>query len=112
MLLPPRPTSNLERQRQFRARNPGYDVRRKAARRAALKDAVAQYLAGLATAHEPLALSAPVEPIATPVRTAPLALPAPADLPVVPGMNALPLFIAVEPQRVPVHAAPIRPRAA
>lgn len=80
-----RPTSNAERQREFRKRNPGYEARRKAAQRARTKafleamraaeraKAAEQAAAAETVAlpspavviqpHKQLALPAPVEPL-------------------------------------------------
>jgi hypothetical protein len=80
--------SNAERQALFQKRHPGYDARRKARQRAAEKRAVAM-------AAEPLALP---EPAASPVSRAVLMLPAPAVVPVLPGMNTI--------ERTPAAAEP------
>ena len=75
ILLPFRPTSNSERQRRFRERNPGYYGRlrrRKGAR-----------LQALDPAHAAASASASA-------RAQPLMLPAPVDMPLFPGINAIP----------------------
>jgi hypothetical protein len=72
MLLPFRPTSNTERQRQFRERNPGYygrlHRRQKAEidARLAAKALAAAEVAVTVTRREPLMLLAPVEMIEIP----------------------------------------------
>lgn len=83
MMRPLPPTSNVERQRLFRLRHPGYYARVNARRRAGHKAAVQLSLAAaraLAVGREPLLLPAPVKlleipginaiPAAMPVRTA------------------------------------------
>jgi hypothetical protein len=90
MLKPATPMSNAERQRRFQAAHPGYDRRRKARQRAGLKAygerKKAERLAA-AAAGEPLALPEPA--VTPPVERVMLALPAPAVVPVLPGLNAL-----------------------
>src|SRR5688500_11360566 len=72
------PVSNTERQREFRERNPGYYARIQAKKRAACKARVAAMLdAQRATA----ALLA---------KSRQLMLPAPVELFVIPGVNAIP----------------------
>lgn len=88
MLLPHRPTSNYERQRQFCERNPGYYARLKRAQRAREKAAWEAHVAAMveqanATKPEPLMLPAPVEQI------------------LIPGMNAIPTSLPVR-EAVPV----------
>ena len=68
------PTSNTERQREFRRRNPGYYGRLHAQRRARVK-ALAAHRAAIA---QLLA-----------VKPTPLMLPAPVEIPVIPGMNTI-----------------------
>src|SRR5687768_14335559 len=72
------PVSNTERQRQFRERNPGYYARIQAKKRAASKAHVAAIRAAERAAAAMLAKSRQ------------LMLPAPVELPVIPGMNAIP----------------------
>lgn len=85
MLHIPGPTSNIERQRQFRERNPGY-YRKYSARRRQLRKAAQANLAALLQAqtekHEPLMLPAPAETIEISGMTMSSALPAPSPLPV------------------------------
>jgi hypothetical protein len=87
-----RPTSNAERQREFRRRNPGYYGRLHAKRRAdakalaAQRAAVAQLLA---------------------VKPTPLMLPAPVVIPVIPGMNAI--FATPAPAPLPVSLTVSQP---
>lgn len=84
MLINPPPTSNAERQRQFQARNPGYDRRRKATQRAMEKRVSeafpAQWTALLAAAEA----QAPAVPAAMtlPIPEYRLALPAPVVSPI------------------------------
>jgi hypothetical protein len=80
MVKPAPPLSNAERQRQFRARHPNYDHRYRARRKAAIAG-------GLAV-------------MAAPAAAEPLALPAPAELPLFPGLNAIPATPARTPQHV------------
>jgi hypothetical protein len=90
MLLPFTPESNLERQRRFRERNPGYYTRANRARRAAERQAqearvlAAMRAMGFGAHREPLMLPAPVEVLE------------------IPGMNAIP---ATMPVREAVSAA-------
>ena len=70
--------SNTERQRQFRERNPGYYQRLHAKRRA-------QARAMLAAARVEAQAQAAVV-----VRAEPLMLPAPVEVPLIPGLNAIP----------------------
>jgi hypothetical protein len=86
MLVPNTPVPNIERQRQFRERNPGYYQRLHAKRRAVIKARIAE---ARALAAQPLALPAASEPLALPAMPVRLALPAPVETP---------LFIA-PPQR-------------
>ena len=76
--------SNAERQRQFRQRNPGYYGRLHAKRRAAVR-----------------ALAAARAAAATPARAEPLMLPAPAELLIIPGVNAIPASL----DAMPAHPA-------
>jgi hypothetical protein len=80
MLRPAPPMTNAERQRQFRARNPGYYGRLHARRRAGQKAAAAAMNAQL------MALAAKREP---------LLLPAPVELLVIPGINAIPAAMPI-----------------
>src|SRR5687768_3103944 len=68
-----RPMTNAERQAAFRERNPGYYGRLHAKRRAAVR-----------------ALAAARAAAAVPARTEPLMLPAPVEMPLFPGINAIP----------------------
>jgi hypothetical protein len=96
MLIPAGPMSNAERQRRFQAAHPGYDRRRKARRRAALKRSskkgMDEHLAVLRAEQATMASDAPALPAPAPAPPAPhrvLTLPAPADQIVVPGLNAI-----------------------
>lgn len=86
MMRPTPPMSNVERQRLFRLRHPGYYARVNARRRAASRPAVAP----------PVAVEQ-----APAVRRGPLLLPAPVKLLEIPGVNALPAAMPVR-QAVPV----------
>jgi hypothetical protein len=77
--------SNAERQRQFRERNPGYYGRLHAKRRAAVRAFAAERVAA-----------------ATPARSAMLLLPAPVELLLIPGLNAIPKTLAELRERAPV----------
>jgi hypothetical protein len=87
MLRRPSPISNAERQRQFRERNPGYYGRLHAKRRAAVRAFAAQRAAVAA---------------AIPARPTPLLLPAPVELLVILGLNAIPATGAAVPDYAPV----------
>ena len=78
MLIPDTPIANIERQRQFRERNPGYYQRLHARKRAVIKAGLAE---ARARAAEPLALPAASEPLALPAMPVRLALPAPVETP-------------------------------
>jgi hypothetical protein len=78
MLKPAPPIPNVERQRQFRERNPGYYRKYYARKRSIRLAAVAQMKA--------LALAA----AEAPVHAEPLMLPAPAERIILPGLNAIP----------------------
>jgi hypothetical protein len=65
MLIPFRPTTSTQRQREFRARNPGYDAARKRAERARTKAALAQ----LAEQPQPAVAIAPQLLLPAPVQT-------------------------------------------
>jgi hypothetical protein len=77
--------SNTERQRRFRERNPGYYQRLHARARARVKEMVAQRAA--------IAQLLAVKPL-------PLMLPAPVEVPVIPGMNTI--LATPAPERVAV----------
>src|SRR3954447_1010792 len=68
------PVSNVERQRRFRQRHPDHNRRYKAAQRARVK----AYLAPLAAKAAAIAAKPQL-----------LALPAPVELPIIPGMNTI-----------------------
>jgi hypothetical protein len=92
-MRPSPPVSNVERQRQFRERNPGYYKRLHAKRRAAVEELSAQRLAAAQ---------------ATVVKREPLMLPAPVETIEIPGMTTIPSTIAMpapEPLPVAKHAA-------
>jgi hypothetical protein len=80
MLSPAPPISNTERQRRFRARNPGY-FNKYNARRRGNPEATRAYLAAIVQTAE-----ATVAAAATP---SPLLLPAPVQLPLFPGLNLI-----------------------
>ena len=82
MVKPAPPLSNAERQRQFRARHPNYDHRYRARRKAAIAGRLAV--------------------MAAPAAAEPLALPAPVQMPLFPGLNAIPATPARAPQLVPI----------
>ena len=88
---PARPTSNTERQRQFRERNPGYYGRLHARRREVIKALRQQIAAAEATAarREPLALPAPVERVEIPGMTIPATAAIPALAPLMTNDQAL-----------------------
>jgi hypothetical protein len=95
MIKPAPPFSNAERQRQFRARHPGYFKKYRTSIRAfkrAQRHAEAAAAARVAaTTVEPLA---PPVSVALPAQPAPLMLPAPAELPRFPGMNTIEMIPA------------------
>ena len=71
MLTEPPPMTNAQRQRRFQERNPGYDRRRKAKRRAAQQVELQRYILAMQAAaavevRESLMLPAPVEPVVFP----------------------------------------------
>jgi hypothetical protein len=74
--------SNVQRQRRFRARHPGYFQRYHARQKAAIAALQA----------------APAEPAAA----EPLMLPAPVEMPLFPGLSAIPTTPARAPQPVPI----------
>ncbi|MEX0774383.1 MAG: hypothetical protein WD042_01580 [Phycisphaeraceae bacterium] len=82
------PVSNTERQRQFRARNPGYYGRLHAKRRAVIQARVAQMIA--------LRQAMAVERV-------PLALPAPAVMIELPLMARVPAELVAAPPAAPKH---------
>jgi hypothetical protein len=82
MVKPAPPLSNAERQRQFRARHPNYYHRYRARRKAAIAGRLAV--------------------MAAPAAAEPLALPAPVQMPLFPGLNAIPATPARAPQLVPI----------
>ena len=71
------PVSNTERQRQFRERNPGYYARIQAKKRAASK----AYVAAMRQRERAIA--------AMLAKSKQLLLPAPVELPAIPGMNSI-----------------------
>ena len=68
MITIPPPTSNAERQRQFRQRNPGYYQRLQARKRAGIRATIDVMVAvdEMSTPKETLALPAPVEVLELP----------------------------------------------
>jgi hypothetical protein len=83
MLIIPRAMSNAERQRKFQRANPGYDARRKSRERESSRRARARRAAELQAQR--LAQAQAAVPANKPL----LMLPAPIELPVIPGMNAI-----------------------
>jgi hypothetical protein len=90
MLKPAPPTPNIERQRQFRERNPGYFrkyyARKKSSWLAAKAKRAAQWQAAAAE---------------VPAQREPLMLPAPAVVPILPGLNTIPAMPAAAPPPLP-----------
>jgi hypothetical protein len=84
------PVSNTERQRQFRERNPGYYARLQAKRRAGCKARVAAARAADRAMAAMLAKSRQ------------LLLPAPVEVPVIPGLNAIPATLAAAREYAPL----------
>jgi hypothetical protein len=88
MVRPSPPMSNVERQRRFRARNPGYNRkythRATAAQRLKMKQAYAEEIRN-AMAAEAAAQQALNSTSAKPI----LMLPAPVETPIIPGMNTI-----------------------
>src|SRR5687767_11414339 len=82
MLRPAPPMSNAERQRQFPEGNPGYYGRLHAKRRAAVRAMVAERVAAAQVAA------------AAPAKRAPLLLPAPVEMLLIPGLDAIPATLA------------------
>jgi hypothetical protein len=93
-MRPAPPMSNNERQRRFRASHPGYfnkyNGRRKAMRKAA-KEKNRAMMAALAAAEAEKARAAAAIPAMS------LMLPAPAEIPIIPGMNTIGVTPAQEP---------------
>ena len=83
MLRPTPPMSNIERQRRFRERHPGYYGRYHANYRARIKANVV----AIAMATETMGET--VQPLALPPMVVRLALPAPVETIVIPGMNTI-----------------------
>ncbi len=83
MLRPTPPMSNIERQRRFRERHPGYYDRYHASRRARIK------ANGAAMAMATETVAEKVQPVALPAMVVRLALPAPVETIVIPGMNTI-----------------------
>jgi hypothetical protein len=96
MLRPVYAMSNNERQHRFRERHPEYAVKYNAQRRALRAAAKPQ----LAEMHE-LLRAAAVDRLKRTV----LALPAPAELPIIPGMNTIAAMPALEAHAVQARAA-------
>jgi hypothetical protein len=96
MLLTPPPLSNAERQRRFQRRHPGYDRRRKAAKRAAEKRTIARLRAAAqaAAAGARVAEAKAAETMAAEARPQPLMLPAPVGNPLLAELNALAASLA------------------
>ena len=95
--------SNLERQRRFCERNPGYYRKRKARNSARMQMVMAEM--ATPAAAQMLALPAPVEVCVIPAKPAPLPLlmlPAPVEVIVIPGLNAIPSRAAAVRERVAV----------
>ena len=80
----PPPMSNAERQRQFRERNPGYYGRLHRRRTAAIMASLAEKAAAKVAVKTPLMLPAPVELI------------------VIPGINAIPSKLTPTPEPLTV----------
>jgi hypothetical protein len=76
--------SNAERQRQFRERNPGYYTRLRAKRKAQMEAFAAARVAAAARV---------------------LALPAPVEMPIIPGMNTIEAMPAPAPVPIEVSRA-------
>ena len=89
------PMTNAERQAEFRKRNPGYYQRLHAQRRAAVQALAAQRKAAAQVI------------LTIPVPTVRLALPAPAVIPVLPGINTTEAMLAPAPAPLPI-AQPAR----
>jgi hypothetical protein len=84
MLKPAPPIPNVERQRQFRERNPGY-YRKYYARKKSIRLAAVAQRKALALAN-----AAPAAAEVVPAFAEPLMLPAPVEPLVLPGLNAIP----------------------
>src|SRR5687768_6859203 len=98
MLKPVGPMSNTERQRKFRQSHPGYFRKYYAPKRAARKRADREIRAMLlAQAKAEAEAAAAASPATHPL----LMLPAPVEVPVIPGLNA----IAITPAPAPLPVA-------
>jgi hypothetical protein len=102
MLTIPPPTSNIERQRQFRQRNPGYYNKYYARIKAMQKSA--------RDAAQAAAIAANAVNVATPSKPQPLMLPAPVHDPAMAALEALAASLkagsAHDPSLVPLPAQP------
>jgi hypothetical protein len=93
MLIRKRAMSNVERQRAFQARHPGYDARRKARQRSAVRAYLARKLAerhaAAAAAKQQALAEASAASTGVSVRPPPPPLPASAVGPALPGPNEI-----------------------
>jgi len=90
------PVSNTERQRQFRERNPGYYARIQAKKRAASK----AYVAAMQERQRAMA--------AMLAKSRQLLLPAPVELFVIPGVNAIPQTLTAAREPAPLSVSHAR----
>jgi len=104
MMRYPSPKSNAERQREFQARNPGYDCRRKATERAGARRDAARFLAKMrASAAAQAVAEVTPPPIAVATERPLLLLPAPVRDETIAAIEALALSISAVAARVPLR---------